>query len=68
MEKVLHCECGFEVHADSEAELIAGVQRHALSAHGMPFSREDVLRLVHREERTPRQLEKGKGEDTCAHS
>jgi predicted small metal-binding protein len=43
---VLHCECGFEVRADDEAELIAQVQRHALEAHGMRFSPEEVLRLA----------------------
>ena len=41
MEKVLHCECGFEVHADDEAKLVAQVQRHALEAHGMQFSPEE---------------------------
>lgn len=43
---VLHCECGFEVRADDEAELIAQVQRHALEAHGMRFSPEEVLQLA----------------------
>ena len=46
METVLHCDCGFEVRSEDEAELVAGVQRHALQAHGMPLSPEDVLRLA----------------------
>jgi Protein of unknown function (DUF1059) len=50
MEKVLRCECGFEVHADEEAELVARVQRHALEAHGMRFSPHEVLRLAFRAE------------------
>jgi predicted small metal-binding protein len=50
MEKVLHCECGFEVHADDEAKLVAQVQRHALEAHGMQFSPEEVLQLAFRAE------------------
>lgn len=50
MDKLLHCECGFEVYADDEAELVARVQRHALEAHGMQFSPEDVLRLAFRVE------------------
>jgi len=45
---VLHCDCGFEVRADDEAELVARVQRHALEAHGMQFSRDEVLQLVSR--------------------
>ena len=50
MEKVLHCDCGFEVHADDEAEFVAQVQRHALEAHGMQFSPEEVLQLAFRAE------------------
>jgi predicted small metal-binding protein len=50
LEKVppLHCDCGFEAHAEDEAELIAQVQRHALEAHGMRFSHEEVLQLASR--------------------
>jgi predicted small metal-binding protein len=50
MEKVLRCDCGFEVRAGDEAEFVAQVQRHALTAHGMRFSGEDVLRLASRAE------------------
>lgn len=50
MQTVLHCECGFEVSADDEAELAARVQRHALEAHGMRFSPEEVLELASRAE------------------
>ena len=50
METVLHCDCGFEVRADGEPELVAQVQRHALEAHGMQLSREEVLRLASRVE------------------
>jgi predicted small metal-binding protein len=50
MEKLLRCDCGHEVHADHEAELVARVQRHALEAHGMQFSPEEVLQLAFRAE------------------
>jgi predicted small metal-binding protein len=50
MKRLLRCDCGFEVRADDEAELVARVQRHALEAHALPFSRDDVLRLVLRAE------------------
>lgn len=50
MKKVLRCDCGFEVRADDEAELIVQVQSHALIAHGMRFSADEVLRLASRAE------------------
>ena len=50
MQNVLHCECGFEAHADEEAELVAQVQRHALEVHGMQLSLEEVLQLAFRAE------------------
>jgi hypothetical protein len=46
MERLLRCDCGFEVWADDEAELVARVQRHALEVHGMRFTRDEVLRLA----------------------
>jgi predicted small metal-binding protein len=57
MKRVLHCDCGFEVHADDEAELVRRVQRHAMGAHGMRLSPEDVLQLALRAE-----LREGRGE------
>ena len=48
MENVLRCDCGFEVRADNEPELVARVQRHALQVHGMEFSPEDVLQAAFR--------------------
>lgn len=55
MEKVLRCDCGFEAHADDEAELVAQVRRHALGEHGMQLSPEEVLQLA---------LRTGSGEGT----
>jgi predicted small metal-binding protein len=50
MDKVLRCDCGYEVRVDDEAELILRVQRHALDAHAMAFTPEEVLRLAFRVE------------------
>jgi predicted small metal-binding protein len=50
MKTVLLCDCGFEVHADGEAELVAGVRRHALEAHGMQLSPEEAVQLAFRAE------------------
>ena len=50
MEKVLHCDCGFEARGEDEDELVREVQRHALEAHGMPLTRAQVLALAARAE------------------
>jgi predicted small metal-binding protein len=46
MERLLRCDCGFEVRAEDDAELVAGVQRHAYDTHGMRLTRDDVLQLA----------------------
>jgi len=50
VDKVLHCECGFEARAAHEDELVAEVQRHAWEAHGVPLSRNEALLLAFRAE------------------
>ena len=50
MDKVLHCNCGFEARAQNEDELVAEVQRHAQEAHGMALSRDEALLLAFRVE------------------
>jgi predicted small metal-binding protein len=50
MERVLHCDCGFKVHADDEADFVARVRRHALKEHGMQISPDEVLQLAFRAE------------------
>jgi predicted small metal-binding protein len=49
-DKVLSCECGYEVTATDEAELVEGIRRHARDAHGIAFSVEDALLVVLRSE------------------
>ena len=44
--KELRCECGYEVTAINEAELIEDIRRHALEAHGIAFSVEEALLVV----------------------
>ena len=48
MEKVLHCECGFEARAEDEDGLVAEVRRHAREAHGMALSQHEALLLAFR--------------------
>lgn len=52
-DKVLSCECGCEVSATDEAELIEEIRRHARDAHGIFFSVEDALLVVLRSELEP---------------
>ena len=60
MDKVLHCDCGFEARAADEDGLVAEVQRHAREAHGMALSHDEALLLAFRaeldEKRRPRSL------------
>ena len=46
MDKVLHCDCGFEARAADEEELVGEVQRHAREAHGMALSHDEALLLT----------------------
>jgi hypothetical protein len=48
MGKLLRCDCGYEVSGDTDDELVVGVRRHALDAHGMVFTAEDALLVAFR--------------------
>src|SRR5262249_5398538 len=50
VDKVLHCDCGFEVRSEGEAELVAAVRRHAWEAHWMALSHDEALLLTFRAE------------------
>jgi Protein of unknown function (DUF1059) len=50
VDKVLHCDCGFEARATHEDELVAEVQRHAREAHGMALTHHEALLLTFRAE------------------
>jgi uncharacterized protein DUF1059 len=50
VDKVLHCDCGFEARAADEDVFIADVQRHAWEAHGMALSYDEALLLAFRAE------------------
>jgi predicted small metal-binding protein len=42
----ISCECGREVSAETDDELVTEAQRHANEAHGMDIPREQILRLA----------------------
>lgn len=50
MDKVIHCDCGFDARAEYEDGLVAEVQRHAWEAHGMALSDDEALLLAFRAE------------------
>jgi hypothetical protein len=50
VDKVLHCDCGFEAHAEHEDGLVEAVRRHAWEAHRMALSHDEALLLAFRAE------------------
>jgi len=48
MDKVLRCDCGFEVRSAGEARLVAAVRDHAWEAHRMALSHDEALALARR--------------------
>lgn len=54
--KALSCECGYEVTATDEADLVKEIRRHARDAHGIAFSVEDALLVVLRSQLEPSQF------------
>ena len=60
-DKVLRCECGYEVTATDEAELVEEIRRHARVAHGIAFSVEDALLVVLRSELEPSRVSMDSG-------
>ncbi len=50
MPKVVHCECGTDVEAESEDELVAKVEEHVAENHPDmvgEMSREQILEMAH---------------------
>jgi predicted small metal-binding protein len=48
--KVVHCECGHDVEAETDDELVAGVEAHVQEEHPDlvgKFGREDILAMAH---------------------
>jgi Protein of unknown function (DUF1059) len=48
VDRVVHCDCGFDARAEHEHGLVAEVQRHAWEAHGMALSSDQALLLAFR--------------------
>jgi Protein of unknown function (DUF1059) len=48
VDKVIHCDCGFDARSEHEYGLVAEVRRHAWEAHGMALSQDEALVLAFR--------------------
>jgi hypothetical protein len=49
MTAVIRCECGWELSADTSADLVAAMERHVAAAHPdlvRPPQRSDVLAMI----------------------
>jgi predicted small metal-binding protein len=46
MAKVMLCDCGQVVRGETDDELVANVQKHALEVHDMEITREQVLAMA----------------------
>ena len=62
-DKTLRCDCGHEVTATDEAELVEEIRWHAQHAHGIQFSVEDALLVVLRSQLDLSRASSGTG--TC---
>jgi hypothetical protein len=49
-DKLIRCDCGYEVTPADEADAIQEIRRHARDIHGIAFSVEDALLVLHRSE------------------
>jgi len=50
MTKVVHCECGTDVEAESEDELVTKVEEHVAESHSEmvgKMDREQILDMAH---------------------
>jgi predicted small metal-binding protein len=48
--KVIHCQCGADVQAETDDELVAQVEQHVQDAHPEmvgQMSREQILEMAH---------------------
>jgi hypothetical protein len=46
VDRLIHCDCGFEARGADGEGLVAEVRRHAWEAHGMALSHDEALVLA----------------------
>ena len=50
MTKVIHCECGYDVHGETDDEVVANAEQHVQEQHpdmAGKVSREQFLEMAH---------------------
>lgn len=45
-DKLIRCDCGYHLRAETEARQVAEVRRHAWEAHRISFSPEEALAVL----------------------
>ncbi len=48
-----NCQCGWLLHAPDEDQLVVAVQDHTVTAHGLSFTKTQVLALSERADHCP---------------
>jgi predicted small metal-binding protein len=46
MTKVIKCDCGFVVRADTDDELVTAARQHAKEVHDMDLTAEQILAMA----------------------
>jgi predicted small metal-binding protein len=60
MTKVIQCPCGYSMREEDDDALVRSAQTHALTAHGLELTREQVLAMA-KPEIAGRRANHGKG-------
>lgn len=45
-DKIIRCDCGYRLRAETEQRQVAEVRRHARETHGISFSTEEALGVL----------------------
>jgi hypothetical protein len=45
-DKIIRCDCGYRLRAQTEQRQVAEVRRHAWEAHGISFSTQEALAVL----------------------
>jgi hypothetical protein len=46
MTKVIQCPCGYSIREEGDDAVVRSAQAHAMAAHGLELTREQVLALA----------------------
>ena len=46
MAKIIQCDCGYVVRAETDDELVAAIQKHVQEVHRLSLTREQALAMA----------------------